>query len=116
MNHVLSAVQIVGFDPYIGYLHSQGYGKPSLALDLMEELRTPIVDSVVLTVINKQILQPKHFEEKFRIYQLTPTGRKLFLQQFEQRLNIEIQHPVFDYKASYRRCLDLQARLLGDFC
>ncbi len=57
MNHVLSAVQICGFDPYIGYLHSEGYGKPALALDLMEEMRTPIVDSVVLTVINKQILQ-----------------------------------------------------------
>ncbi|MBV7337678.1 CRISPR-associated endonuclease Cas1 [Chloroflexi bacterium TSY] len=139
MNHVLSAVQIVGFDPYIGYLHSQGYGKPSLALDLMEEMRTPIVDSVVLTVINKQILQPKHFEEKFGVYQLTPPGRKLFLQQFEQRLNTDIQHPVsfipftisrtwfeqhlntdiqhpvFNYKASYRRCLELQARLLGKY-
>ena len=56
MNQVLSAVQIAGFDPYIGYLHSEGYGKPALALDLMEEMRTPIVDSVVLTVINKQIL------------------------------------------------------------
>lgn len=115
MNQVMSAVQIVGFDPYIGYLHSEGYGKPSLALDLMEEMRTPIVDSVVLTVINKQILQPKHFEEKFGVFQLTGVGRKLFLQQFEQRLNSEIQHPIFEYKASYRRCLELQARLLAKF-
>jgi CRISPR-associated protein Cas1 len=115
MNHVLSAVQIVGFDPYIGYLHSQGYGKPALALDLMEEMRTPIVDSVVLTVINKQILHPKHFEEQLGVYQLTPSGRKLFLQQFEGRLNTEIQHPVFGYKATYRRCLELQARLLAKF-
>ena len=115
MNHVLSAVQIVGFDPYIGYLHSEGYGKPSLALDLMEEMRTPIVDSVVLTVINKQILQAKHFEGKFGIHQLSTTGRKIFLQQFEQRLNTEIQHPVFQYRASYRRCLELQARLLGKY-
>ncbi|MCL4862365.1 MAG: type I-D CRISPR-associated endonuclease Cas1, partial [Caldilineaceae bacterium] len=113
MNQVLSAVQIVGFDPYIGYLHSQGYGKPALALDLMEEMRTPIVDSVVLTVVNKQILQPKHFDAQLGVYQLTPAGRKLFLQQFEARLNTEIQHPVFGYKASYRRCLELQARLLA---
>src|SRR4030095_3602342 len=70
MNHVLSAVQIVNFDPYIGYLHSQGYGKPSLALDLMEEMRSPIVDSVVLTVVNKQIMHPKHFEEQLGVYQL----------------------------------------------
>jgi CRISPR-associated protein Cas1 len=115
MNHVLSALQIVGFDPYIGYLHSQGYGKPSLALDLMEEMRTPVVDSVVLTVINKQIMQPKHFEEQLGVHQLTANGRKLFLQQFEARLNTEIQHPVFGYKASYRRCLELQARLLAKF-
>jgi len=113
MNHVLSAVQIAGFDPYIGYLHSEGYGKPALALDLMEEMRTPIVDSVVLTIINKQILQAHHFEGTMGVFQLTATGRKLFLQQFEQRLNTEIQHPVFDYKATYRRCLELQARLLA---
>jgi CRISPR-associated protein Cas1 len=115
MNHVLSAVQICGFDPYIGYLHSEGYGKPALALDLMEEMRTPVVDSVVLTVVNKQILQPHHFEEGMGVYQLTATGRKLFLQQFEQRLNTEIQHPVFAYKATYRRCLELQARLLAKY-
>ncbi len=115
MNHVLSAVQIAGFDPYIGYLHSEGYGKPSLALDLMEEMRTPIVDSIVLTVVNKGILQAKHFTEQLGVYQLTPSGRKLFLQQFEGRLNTEIQHPVFGYKASYRRCLELQARLLAKY-
>ncbi|MCB0186807.1 MAG: type I-D CRISPR-associated endonuclease Cas1 [Caldilineaceae bacterium] len=115
MNHVMSAVQIVGFDPYIGYLHSAGYGKPSLALDLMEEMRTPIVDSIVLTVINKQILQAKHFEEQLGVYQLTAPGRKLYLQQFEQRLNTEIKHPIFGYKATYRRCLELQARLLAKF-
>lgn len=115
MNHVMSALQIVGFDPYIGYLHSEGYGKPSLALDLMEEMRTPIVDSVVLTVINKGILQANHFEEQLGAYQLTTQGRKLYLQQFEQRLNTEIKHPIFDYKATYRRCLELQARLLAKF-
>lgn len=115
MNHVLSAVQIVGFDPYIGFLHSEGYGKPALALDLMEEMRTPIVDSVVMTVINKNILRAEHFEEVLGVHRLTPGGRKLYLQQFEQRLNTEIEHPVFKYKATYRRCLELQARLLAKF-
>jgi CRISPR-associated protein Cas1 len=115
MNQVMSAVQVVGFDPYIGYLHSEGYGKPALALDLMEEMRTPIVDSVVLTVINKNILRADHFEEVLGVQRLTPGGRKLFLQQFEQRLNTEIEHPVFKTKATYRRCLELQARLLAKF-
>lgn len=115
MNHVLSAVQIAGFDPYIGYLHSQGYGKPALALDLMEEMRTPIVDSVVLTVVNKQILRAQHFESHFGTCKLTSNGRKLFLQHFEKRLNTEIQHPVFGYRATYRRSLELQARLLAKY-
>jgi CRISPR-associated protein Cas1 len=115
MNHVLSALQVVGFDPYVGFLHGEGYGRPSLALDLMEEMRTPIVDSIVLTVVNKQILRAEHFEGQLGAYQLTPAGRKLYLQQFEQRLNTEIEHPVFDYKASYRRCLELQARLLAKY-
>ncbi len=115
MNQILSAAQIVGFDPYIGYLHSQGYGKPALALDLMEEMRTPIVDSTVLSVINKQMLQRKHFDERLGVYQLTASGRKIFLQQFEARLNTEIHHPVFGYKATYRRCLELQARLLAKY-
>lgn len=115
MNYVLSAVSLVGFDPYIGYLHAEGYGKPALALDLMEEMRTPVVDSVVLTVINKQILRPEHFDEQFGAVQLTQEGRKRFLQQIESRLNTEIQHPVFAYKATYRRCLELQARLLAKF-
>ncbi len=72
MNHVLSAVQIAGFDPYIGFLHSEGYGKPALALDLMEEMRTPIVDSVVMTVINKGILRAEHFEDVLGMHRLTP--------------------------------------------
>lgn len=115
MNNVLSAVGLVGFDPYIGFLHSEGYGKPALALDLMEEMRTPVVDSVVLTVVNKQILRPEHFETQFGACQLTTQGRKLFLQQFEARLNTEIKHPEFGYKATYRRCLELQARLLAKY-
>ncbi len=115
LNHVMSAVQVAGFDPYMGYLHSEGYGKPALALDLMEEMRTPVVDSVVLTVINKNIVRREHFEEVYGVHRLTTGGRKLFLQQFEQRLNTEITHPVFQYKATYRRCLELQARLLAKY-
>lgn len=116
LTNMLTAVNLVGFDPYIGFLHSKGYGKPALALDLMEEMRTPVVDSVVLTVINKNILQTNHFETSLGgACQLTDKGRKVFLGQFEHRLNTQIQHPIFRYKATYRRCLELQARLLAKF-
>jgi CRISPR-associated protein Cas1 len=113
MNNVLSAVSQVGLDPYVGYLHSSQYGKPALALDLMEEFRTPVVDSVVITVINNRIVQAEHFAEQLGAYRLSDAGRRRFLDAFEERMATSIEHPVFGYKASYRRCLELQARLVA---
>lgn len=109
----VAAAQIVGFDPYIGFLHSTQYGKPALALDLVEAFRAPVVDSVVLTLLNNHILTADDFEETLGAWRLRDHGRRLFLQKFEERLNTEIVHPVFKYKASYRRCLELQLRLLS---
>jgi CRISPR-associated protein Cas1 len=109
---VLSALQIVGFDPYTGFLHTAVYGRPALALDLMEEFRSPIVDSVVLRVVNTNAIQKDDFETEGTGVRLTPTGRRTFLEAFERRLNDEIQHPIFNYRASYRRSLELQARIL----
>jgi len=113
MHNLMSAINIVGLDPYVGYLHSSQYGKPALALDLMEEFRPVIVDSVVLTLVNNSILKAGDFKEELGIYRLTDGGRRTFLTKFEERLNTEIQHPVFGYKATYRRCLELQVRLLA---
>jgi len=113
MHKVMSAINIVGLDPYAGYLHSSQYGKPALALDLMEEMRTPVVESVVLTLINNRIIQRDHFKEDIGAYRLTEAGRRRFLQKFEERLTTIIQHPVFGYKATYRKCLELQVRLVA---
>lgn len=113
LNNVLSAVSQVGLDPYVGYLHSSQYGKPALALDLMEEFRTPVVDSVVITVINTHVLDAKDFQEEMSAVRLSDAGRRRFLTAFEERLATPIQHPVFKYQATYRRCLELQARLLA---
>jgi len=113
LNKVASAVQLVGLDPYIGFLHSSQYGKPALALDLMEEFRPVIVDSVALTLVNNRILQAGDFREEFGVYWLKDEARKTFLAKFEERLNTEVQHPTFDYKATYRKCLELQVRLLA---
>ena len=108
-----AALQIAGLDPYIGYLHSSQYSKPALALDLMEEFRGPVVDSVVLTLVNNRILQAGDFVAELGSYRLKDGPRRTFLVKFEERLNTEIEHPVFGYKATYRRCLELQARLLA---
>lgn len=113
LNQITSAIYTVGLDPYIGYLHSSQYGKPALALDLMEEFRPLIVDSVVLALFNTGEIQRKHFVEEFGAYRLTDYGRRTFLTRLEARFDETITHPTFNYKATYRRSLELQARLLA---
>ena len=112
-NKVASAVQLVGFDHFVGYLHSSFYGRPSLALDLVEEFRPVIVDSVVLTMLNKRMFALDDFAVEVGAYRLKDEPRKVFFTKFEERLNEEINHPLFGYKVTYKRCLELQARLLG---
>ncbi len=112
-SQAISAAQIVGFDPYIGFLHSTTYGKPALALDIIEMFRAPVVDSVVLNLLNNRMLAPDDFEETLGAWRMSDEARKLFLQKFEERLNETITHPVFKTKVTYRRCLELQMRLLS---
>ena len=113
-NDIHAAVQVLGFDPYCGYLHADRYGRPSLALDLMEEFRPIIVDAVVLACLNKRVLQPTDFEVSLgEVHRLKPDARKKFLVQYEERKQTEIQHPVFAYRATYQRCFELQARILA---
>ncbi|PID85238.1 MAG: type I-D CRISPR-associated endonuclease Cas1 [Chloroflexi bacterium] len=114
LNQIMSALCTVGLDPYIGYLHTSQYGKPALALDLMEEFRPLIVDSVVISIFNNNILKRKHFQEELGGAQrLTDNGRRTFLTKLEARFDETITHPTFNYKATYRRSLELQARLLA---
>ncbi|MEI6046660.1 MAG: type I-D CRISPR-associated endonuclease Cas1d [Chloroflexota bacterium] len=112
-SQVASLVSGVGFDPYIGFLHSSRYGRPALALDLMEEFRPLIVDSVVLTLLNNHQLEEADFQQELNSYRMTDAARKIFLQKYEERMQEEITHPLFGYKVSYRRCIELQARLLS---
>ncbi len=114
-NQVASAVQLVGFDHFVGYLHSSVYGRPALALDIMEEFRPIIVDSVVLTMLNNRMLTQHDFVIELGAYRLKDERRKVFFTKFEERLNEEAIHPIFGYKATYRRCIELQARLVAKF-
>lgn len=112
-NQVASAVSIVGLDPYVGFLHSSQFGKPALALDVMEPFRPVVVDSVVLTLLNNGMLSRRDFQEQFGAWRLTDEGRRTFLTKFEERLDTEIRHPVFGYRATYRRSLELEVRLVA---
>jgi CRISP-associated protein Cas1 len=105
----------VGFDPYLGFFHTPRYGRPSLALDLMEEFRPLIADSVVLTVINNGEVGPRDFISAMGGVALTQEGRKKMLAAYERRLAQEIIHPVFGYRISYCRVLEVQSRLLGRY-
>jgi CRISPR-associated protein Cas1 len=113
MNQVSSAVSIVGLDPYVGFLHSSQFGKPALSLDVMESFRPVVVDSVVLTLLNNGMLAKRDFREELGAWRLTDQGRRTFLTKFEERLDTTIQHPVFGYKATYRRSLELEVRLVA---
>jgi CRISPR-associated protein Cas1 len=112
-NQAASLITLVGLDPYIGYLHSPGFGKPALALDVIEEFRPLIVDPVVITLLNTNVLRERDFVDEPGSVRLNDNPRKVFLEKLEERLNTTIQHPYFGYKTTYRRCIELQVRLLG---
>ncbi len=107
---ILSAV---GFDPYRGFYHQPRYGRPALALDMMEPFRPLLADSVVITAVNNGEVKPGDFVYAGRACALAGSGRKKIIAGFERRLAQEITHPLFGYRLSYRRLLEVQARLLG---
>lgn len=105
----------VGFDPYRGFYHQPRYGRPALALDMMEPFRPLIADSSVVNAINNGEVRPSDFINVAGSVNLTSEGRKRFIAAFERRMSQEITHPLFGYKVSYRRLMEVQARLLGRY-
>jgi CRISPR-associated protein Cas1 len=108
---VLRAVVACGLDPAGGALHSSGRNKPALALDLMEELRPLIADSAVLWAINNGELKPSDFRTDLDAVRLTPRGRKALIAAYERRANSEFVHPLFRYRVTWRRAMEIQARM-----
>jgi CRISPR-associated protein Cas1 len=103
----------VGLDPFIGVLHAPRFGRPSLVLDLAEEFRPLIADSTVVQLINNREVGPADFRTSSRGVMLSKDGRRSVIGAYERRLDVEIKHPVFGYRISYRRVMDVQARLLA---
>ncbi|HEY9802278.1 MAG TPA: type I-D CRISPR-associated endonuclease Cas1d [Leptolyngbyaceae cyanobacterium] len=114
---IQGALNIVGFDPYLGYLHTERYGRPSLALDLMEEFRPLIVDAVVLKAINRRMLTPKNFvtEPVSNAVSLTKEGLHIFLRLYQEKKQTQFKHPVMQKKHSYQETFEIQARLLAKY-
>lgn len=103
----------VGLDPYVGFLHQPRFGRPALALDLMEEFRPVLADSAVITAINKGEVGPNDFLVHPTGCALTTDGKRAFVRAIERRLDEEATHPFFGTRLSYRRILELQARGLS---
>jgi len=111
---VISAMAI-GLDPYLGFYHQPRYGRPALALDVMEEFRPLIVDSLVLSAVNTGALRASDFLRRGGACAFTQPGRAKFLRAYERRMDEEITHPIFAYRISYRRTLEVQLRLLARY-
>ncbi len=107
------ALTAVGFDCYRGFYHQPRYGRPALSLDMMEPFRPLIADSSVIQAINNGEVRPSDFISAAGSVALTNDGRKRFIGTFERRLSHEVTHPLFGYRISYRRLMELQARLLA---
>lgn len=141
-NAVMAAVSLVGFDPYLGCLHSVEYGRPSLALDLMEEWRPVIADNLVTSVINLKAITPADFVIESNVTEggpsdpqdqsvegdvpdaggasglpvrLTDVGFRKFLTQFERKMSEKVRHPGTGQQLSYRDCITEQVRHLARY-
>ncbi|MBI2925088.1 MAG: CRISPR-associated endonuclease Cas1 [Verrucomicrobia bacterium] len=105
----------VGLDPFLGFMHQPRYGRPALALDLMEEFRPLVADSVAISLVNRGELGPEDFIRSANGTFLNDAGRKRFWEAWFRRLDTEVSHPEFEYKMAYRRMLEVQARQLWRF-
>lgn len=108
--NVSTALEVAGLDPYDGFFHADKYGRPALTLDLVEEFRSVIVDSLILTVVNKRILAAQDFLEKGEGVYLRPHALRKFLFQYTRRMQTEVFHPLAGKRLTYQKCLEVQAR------
>jgi len=111
-NNVLSLLLAEGLNPYLGNLHGSEKKQTFLAFDLVEEFRSPVVDSLVLKLINRRIFLPTDFtwpNAEGGIY-LNETPRRLFIQKVETRLGETVSHPDVQTPVSYRRAMQLQVK------
>jgi len=102
-----------GLDPYLGVYHRPRFGRPALALDLAEEFRPLIADSTVVGLINNARIRSSHLTRRSGGCQIERDGRRAVIAEYERRMGHEVKHPVFGYRVTYRRALDVQARLLA---
>lgn len=114
MNDCVAGAEGVGLDPQMGFLHAVRPGRASLALDLMEEVRSVLADRLALTLINRKQIQTKHFIDRpGGAVHLNDDGRKEVVVAYQKRKQEEITHPILDQKIPFGLIPHVQARLLA---
>lgn len=111
LNDITSAVYRIGLDPAIGFFHAVDYGRPSLALDLEEEFRPVIVDTLVLGLLRQELLEPADFgrrEDGQPGVVMTDDARRFFIARYEDRLGVKVRHPAWEQNLTYRQCIERQ--------
>lgn len=115
-NDCAAALEGVGLDSYVGFLHQDRPGRPSLALDLMEELRAVMADRLVLTVVNTRAVTPNDFSENENGgITMTDNGRKRFLTSWQEKKKELITHPYLKEKLAWGLVPHIQALLLARY-
>lgn len=115
-NTITSALECVGLDPYVGYLHTERPGRVSLSLDLIEELRPVLADRFVLSLVNKKIVSSKNFREKENGAVLMDDElRKCLLSEWQKKKKETITHPYLREKVEWGMVPYVQAMLLARY-
>lgn len=115
-NECVSALQTVGLDPYVGFLHTDRPGRPSLALDLMEELRPVFADRLALTLVNRKQVNGKGFSQKESGgILMDDETRKTVLTAWQERKKEEILHPYLKERIPFGLISHVQALLLARY-
>ena len=109
----LRAIHQTQLNPTISYLHTAGERRYSLALDIAEIFKPLLVDRVIFKVLNKKEIQEKHFDSKLNKCLLNESGKKIFVQSFEERLNETIQHRSLKRNVSYKHLIKLECYKLS---
>jgi len=112
LGDMLRAVAACGLDPHAGFLHSSERNKPALALDLSEEFRAPVADAVVVAAFNNGEVKARDFAHVTGTTRLREKGRTALIAGYERRVTGRFRHPLFGYEVTWRRAMEIQARLI----
>lgn len=112
LGDVIRGVVAAGLDPHAGFVHSSGRNKPALALDLMEQFRPVVADSVAVSAINNGEFTATMVTTVLGDTRLRDTGRRALLAAYERRIRTEFTHPTYGYKVTWRRAIEVQARMI----